>query len=45
MVGVNVTDSLIHALFTEYGKVFWNFAKHYSRNPETGEIAYNPFAE
>lgn len=43
IVGVNVTNNLIHALYAEYGKVFWDFSKHFSRNQETGLIEYNPF--
>lgn len=45
MVGLNVTEFLPHGLYQEYAGIFWNFAKHYSRNPETGEIAYNPFVD
>jgi hypothetical protein len=43
MVGLNVTEFLPHGLYQEYAGIFWNFAKHYSRNPETGQIVYNPF--
>lgn len=45
MVGLNVTEFLPHGLYQEYAEIFWNFAKHYSRIPETGEIIFNPFAE
>lgn len=45
MVAVSYTDSLVHALYPEYGKLVWNFAKHYSRNQETGAIEYNPFVD
>ena len=45
MVGLNVTEFLPHGLYQEYAEVFWNFAKHYSRNPVTGEIFFNRFAE
>ena len=40
MVGLNVTEDLIHALYPEYGEVVWNFFKHYSRDPETAKISY-----
>jgi len=36
------TKGLIHALYPEYGVMFWNFAKHYSRDRATGKIVYNP---
>jgi predicted esterase len=42
MVALNYTEHLIHALYPEYAKVAWDFAKHYSRNPKTGAIKYNP---
>ena len=45
MVGLNVTEFLPHGLYQEYAGIFWNFAKHYSRNPETGEIAFNPIVD
>ena len=45
MVGLNVTEFRPHGLYQEYAGIFWNFAEHYSRNPETGEIAYNPFVD
>ena len=45
MVGLNVTEFLPHGLYQEYAEIFWNFAKHYSRIPETGEIVFNPLAE
>ena len=45
MVGLSVTEFLPHGLYPEYAKVAWNFAKHYSRDVETGEIIYNPAAE
>ena len=45
MVAVSYTDSLVHALYPEYAKLVWNFAKHYSRNQETGSIEYNPFVD
>ena len=42
MVGATVTQFLNHALYPEYANLAWDFAKHYSRNPETLEIIYNP---
>ncbi len=43
MVALSFTEDLVHALYPEYGRVLWDFAKHYSRNPETGAIRYNPY--
>ena len=43
MVSLNVTEDLPHGLYQEYGKVVWNFMKHYARNPETHEVLYNPY--
>ena len=45
MVGVTVTDYLNHALYPEYGKLAWDFAKHYSRDTETNEVIYNPYVK
>ena len=45
MVGITVTDGLVHALYPEYSKLMWDFAKHYSRDQETGEIIYNPYVD
>ena len=45
MVGLTFTEGLVHALYPEYGKLAWDFVKQYSRNPETGAITYNPYAE
>jgi hypothetical protein len=42
MVALAYTASLIHALYPEYGKVGWDFAKHFSRDQKTGAIQYNP---
>ncbi len=44
LVAVSFTEGLIHALYPEYGFLGWNFMKHYTRNPETLEIEYNPYA-
>lgn len=43
MVGVNVTEDLIHALYQEYGEVVYSFMRHYARNQETKEVIYNAF--
>ena len=45
MVGLTVTEFLPHGLYPEYTKLAWDFVKHYSRNVETGEVIYNPYAE
>ena len=45
MVGVSYTECLVHALYPEYANMFWDFAKHYTRNPETLEISYNPYVD
>lgn len=45
MVGLSITEGLIHALYPEYGKIFWNFVKHYSRDLTTGEIVYDPWVD
>ena len=44
MNGVNYTECNTHALYAEYANVVWDFFKHYSRDPETKEIIYNPYA-
>jgi pimeloyl-ACP methyl ester carboxylesterase len=45
MVAVNYTMNLMHALYPEYGKIAWDFFKHYSRDLQSGEIHYNPYAD
>jgi hypothetical protein len=40
MIALSVTEGLVHALYPEYGKIMWNFAKHYSRDQKTGAIKY-----
>ena len=42
MVGLNYTENLVHALYPEYAKVAWDFAKRYSRDQKTGGVKYNP---
>jgi len=43
MVALNYTEHLIHALYPEYARIAWDFAKHYSRNQKTSAIQYNPY--
>jgi pimeloyl-ACP methyl ester carboxylesterase len=43
MVALNYTENLIHALYPEYARIAWEFAKHYSRNQKTGPIKYNRY--
>jgi poly(3-hydroxybutyrate) depolymerase len=43
MVALAYTENLVHALYPEYAKVAWDFAKHYSRDQKTGAIKYNPY--
>ncbi len=43
MVGVSYTANLIHALYPEFGKLAWDWAKHFSRNQETMAIEYDPY--
>jgi glutathione peroxidase-family protein len=45
MVALAYTEDLVHALYPEYGKIAWEFAKHYSRDQKTGVIKYNPNAK
>lgn len=44
MVGVAYTANLIHALYPEYGKLGWEWARKFSRDQKTGAIEYNPYA-
>lgn len=44
MVALAYTTDLVHALYPEYGKLAWEFFKHYSRDQKTGVIKYNPYA-
>ena len=44
MVGVNYTESMCHALYADYANVVWDFLKHYSRDPETKAVVYDPYA-
>lgn len=45
MIALSVTEGLVHALYPEYGKIMWNFAKHYSRDQKTGAVKYNPYSK
>lgn len=45
MIALSVTEGLVHALYPEYGRVMWNFAKHYSRNQQTGSIQYKSYSQ
>ncbi len=44
MVALAYTMNLAHALYPEYGKLAWEFFKHYSRDQKTGAIKYSPYA-
>jgi dienelactone hydrolase len=44
MVGLSVTEFLPHGLYQAYAGLAWNFMVHYSRDVNTKEIAYNPYA-
>ena len=45
MVALAYQENLIHALYPEYAKVGWDFAKHFSRDQKTGAIKYNPYVK
>jgi poly(3-hydroxybutyrate) depolymerase len=42
MVALSYTKGLMHALYPEYGKIAWEFFRHYSRDPGTAAIVYRP---
>jgi poly(3-hydroxybutyrate) depolymerase len=44
MVALSYTENLNHALYPEYAKIAWEFAKHYARDQKTGAIQYNSYA-
>jgi len=44
MIALAYTMNLQHALYPEYGKIAWEFFKHYSRDRRTGAIKYNPYS-
>ena len=45
MVGVAYTANLKHALYPQFGVIAWDWAKHFSRDLETGEIIYDPYVK
>ena len=45
MMGLNVTEDFTHSLNPNYALVAWEFAKNYSRDPETGAVIYNPYVD
>ena len=45
MVGIAYTANLKHALYPEFGPLAWDWAKHFSRDQETGEIIYDPYVK
>ena len=45
MVGFCYTEGLIHALYPEYGKLAYDYAKHFSRDLETLEVVYDPYVD
>ena len=44
MVGLGITEGLVHSLYPEFAKIMWDFASQYSRDLETGAIVYTPDA-
>jgi poly(3-hydroxybutyrate) depolymerase len=42
MVAVSYTKGLMHALYPEYGKIAWEFFRHYSRERRSGAVVYAP---
>jgi pimeloyl-ACP methyl ester carboxylesterase len=42
MVAVSYTRGLMHALYPEYGKIAWEFFRHYSRDRKSGAVVYAP---
>ena len=45
MVALSYTENLNHALYPEYAKIAWDFAKHYSRDQKSGAIQYNLYVK
>ena len=45
MLGLSVIDFMPHGLYQEQANVSWDFMKHYSRDPETKELIYNPYVK
>jgi len=44
MVGLGITEGLVHSLYPEFAKIMWDFASQYSRDLETGAVVYTPNA-
>ncbi|MCQ2530251.1 MAG: prolyl oligopeptidase family serine peptidase [Lachnospiraceae bacterium] len=40
MMGLNVTEYLVHSLWPGYGDIAWDFFRHYRRDAKTGETIY-----
>lgn len=45
MVGLNIIEFIPHGLYQEYAPLAWNYMKQFSRDPQTLEIIYNPYAD
>lgn len=45
MVALNYVKDIIHALYPEYARIAWEYMKHFSRDPKTGEIRYKPYVK
>ena len=45
MIGLSITEGLVHSLYPEFAKVMWDFASQYSRDLETGAVVYTPAAK
>jgi poly(3-hydroxybutyrate) depolymerase len=45
MVALNYVKDLIHALYPEYARIAYEYMKHFSRDPQTGAIKYDPYAK
>jgi pimeloyl-ACP methyl ester carboxylesterase len=42
MVALSYTRGLMHALYPEYGRIAWDFFRHYSRDTKSGAISFAP---
>ena len=40
LMGLNVTEYLVHSLWPGYGDLAWDFFRHYRRDAKSGEIIY-----
>ena len=45
MLALNVTMQLPHGLNPNFNYMVWNYMKQFSRDQETLEIVYNPYAD